>query len=136
MVLQTANSYNSSEIKHPAEHCSLSCRACGSVGAPCSCLSLQLLQSSTTAAFHTLPSTTVCQETDRQVFNLSLHGSCYSHVCKCTFLFQTDLPTSPSSSRPVLDAPMFRYLQWPIGLNCPMPTRAALWQLQCYVRTQ
>lgn len=130
MALHTANSSISLETKHPTEHCSLSCRACGSVSAPCSCLKVCSSCRVPHLGHFTLPFTT----------DLCHHGSCYSHVCKWTFLFQTHLPTSLTSSRTVLKAPTVGCLQWPMGspVQCfsEQPSRAALWQLQRYARTQ
>lgn len=140
MALRTANSYISLETKHPTEHCSLSCRACGGWGAPCSCLKA-CSSCRVPHISHCHPLLTYAKR-HRQVFNLGLHGSCYSHVCKYMFLFQTYLPTSLSSSSPVLDAPTVCLstcnAQQASTAQCfsEQPTRAALWQLQCYERTQ
>lgn len=109
---------------------------------------LRLLRSSTLVGSHTLLYhpllTSVKKQRVRQVFNLSLHVSCYGHhVCKHICLCQIYVPTSLMSSRYQIPGRCTNCLGTWNGwcastAQCfsEQPTRAALWQLQCYTRTQ
>lgn len=116
--------------------------------APSAAMPAQLLRSSTLVGshaplYHPLLTSAERQRV-RQVFNLTSHVSCYGHhACKHTFLCQIYVPTSLRSSRYQMPGWCTHCLGTWNGwcastARCfsEQPTRAALWQLQRYARTQ
>lgn len=104
--------------------------------------SLQPLHSSTPGALDTLPSTTdLGQETDRQVLQSKL-AWLLLQSCLQTHIFISDLSSYLTELLQIhawcthcLGTCNGQCASTAQGFN-EQPTRAALWQLQCYARTQ